>query len=158
MGSFSKFVQRAYSLPRDSVLDRVTNYPRMLIISRNHNQKLVNEHKVCHVARGLGFDVTLAQLPWNLTETAELVNKFDVMVGMQGAGLTNIIFLPENVVLVQITPYGVDVEAQICFEDPEAVKNRSYGEFHAVYLGNQDLRLDLDRFKKTLFKVSEIFD
>ncbi|KAL8465863.1 hypothetical protein ACS0TY_035106 [Phlomoides rotata] len=92
----------------------------------------------------------------------------------------------------EITPYGVDVEAQICFEwagelmnlryleykatlnessllgkypvdsvfyrDPEAIKNRSYGEFQAVYLGSQDLRLDLDRFKKTLFKVSEILD
>lgn len=189
-GSFAKFVRRVFSLPLNYRVTR--RQPRMLIISRNHNRKLINEHEICHVARGLGFDVSLTQLTWNLTSTAELVNTFDVMVGVHGAGLTNMIFLPENAILVQITPFGVDVEARICFEwagelmnlryleykvslnessllgkypvdsvfyrDPEAIRNRSYGEFHSVYLDSQDLRLDLNRFKKTLLRAFLILE
>jgi hypothetical protein len=36
---------------------------------------------------------------------ARLVNSADVMMGVHGAGLTNMVFLPSRAVLVQVVPF-----------------------------------------------------
>ncbi|KAL6584389.1 hypothetical protein OROMI_003678 [Orobanche minor] len=134
MTNFIKFLRSAYSLQRDSAL-MIQNYrqprPRMLIICRRKARHLVNKHAIAEMARGLGFDVVLKKMVWNVSIVARLVNYFDVMVGVHGAGLTNMVFLPEHAIIIQIIPFGLDFMAKTCFQIPACSMNLRYLEYKA---------------------------
>ncbi|XVF12261.1 hypothetical protein REPUB_Repub08aG0100300 [Reevesia pubescens] len=49
------------------------------------------------------------------------------MMGVHGAGLTNVVFLPENAILIQKIPIGgVDWSARTAFEEPSNDMNIRY--------------------------------
>ncbi|KAL6559672.1 hypothetical protein OROGR_004792 [Orobanche gracilis] len=134
MTNFTKLVRSAYSLQRDSVStirDYRQNRPRMLIVCRRKARNLVNKHAIADMARGLGFDVVLKKMVWNVSIVARLVNSFDVMVGVHGAGLTNMVFLPEHAIIIQIIPFGLDFIAKTCFQIPACSMNLRYLEYKA---------------------------
>ncbi|KAL8492491.1 hypothetical protein ACS0TY_023896 [Phlomoides rotata] len=167
----------------------LAHQPRMLIISRNESRKLMNELQVGEMARSLGYDVVVKQFTSNLSLNAKVANSFDVMVGVHGAGLSHLVFLRENAVLIQIVPFGLDYLARVCFEgavesnklkylrynatlnessllgkyppnskiyrNPRAVSN-NFQLFSKVYLDNQDVNLDLNRFRETLLRALEL--
>ena len=56
----------------------------------------------------LGFEVVAAgpEDVRDMAKIAAVVNSCDVMVGVHGAGLTNMVFLPHNGTIVQIIPWG----------------------------------------------------
>ncbi|KAI3910479.1 hypothetical protein MKX01_034873 [Papaver californicum] len=60
------------------------------------------------MARSLGYEVIVAdpRSGMNYSRFAEVVSTCDVMLGVHGAGLTNIVFLPINAILIQIVPLG----------------------------------------------------
>ncbi|KAL0415907.1 UNVERIFIED_CONTAM: Alpha-1,3-arabinosyltransferase XAT3 [Sesamum latifolium] len=183
--NFSEFLRSVYSLGRDQSVDRCRTckigQPRMLIICRRKSRRLVNKNAVANLARTLGFEVVLKQMVWNVSLVAQLVNSFDVMVGVHGAGLTNMVFLPENAVVVQIVPLGLDYIARTCFQmaaesmklrylDYKVTLNESslsenysldrtakkeFDDFRSVYLDHQDVKIDLGRFKRTLLRALE---
>ncbi|PKI48350.1 hypothetical protein CRG98_031298 [Punica granatum] len=66
----------------------------------------------------------------NVQKVAELVNSCDVVMGVHGAGLTNILFLPDNAVLVQIVPLGnVEWISRAYFGEPSKSMDISYLEY-----------------------------
>lgn len=69
---------------------------------------LMNHGEVSRAASELGFEVLLAEPErWtNLSRFARLVNSCDVLMGIHGAGLANMVFLPENAVVIQVVPFG----------------------------------------------------
>ncbi|KAH6797220.1 hypothetical protein C2S52_021774 [Perilla frutescens var. hirtella] len=113
MLNFTRFLRAVYSLERASV--DVRPQPRMLIVTRGSSRRLTNQVELGDMARSLGFEVVAQDFGENITSIAELVNAADVMVGVHGAGLTNMVFLPENAVVIHITPLGIDKYAEICF-------------------------------------------
>ncbi|KAL3640517.1 hypothetical protein CASFOL_015485 [Castilleja foliolosa] len=116
MIQFRRFLRTTYSLHRHSINIRTcNNRPRMLIISRKDNRFIINEDEVADKARDLGFDVVVQEMGSTMLDTAKQVNLFDVMVGVHGAGLTNMLFLPENGVIIQIIPFGADLWAKPYF-------------------------------------------
>jgi hypothetical protein len=58
------------------------------------------------MAKGLGFKVIVMEAGRNMGNIADVVNSCDVLMGVHGAGLTNIIFLPENAIFIQVVPCG----------------------------------------------------
>ncbi|KAH7658569.1 Glycosyltransferase 61 protein [Dioscorea alata] len=60
------------------------------------------------MARRSGYKVVTAgpEETRNLTKFAHTVNSCDVMMGVHGAGLANMVFLPMNATLIQIIPWG----------------------------------------------------
>lgn len=62
----------------------------------------------------------------DVSSVARFVNDFDVMVAVHGAGITNMVFLPENAIVVQIVPFGVDLIAKDCFENSSRDMNLRY--------------------------------
>lgn len=111
MVDFARLMRRAYSLERDSALNLAggsKNKPRLLIIARAHTRKMTNVGEIVALAEELGFGVVVkdAAFHTNVGEFARMVNSFDVMMGVHGAGLTNEVFLPTNAVLIQIVPFG----------------------------------------------------
>ncbi|KAK4395777.1 Alpha-1,3-arabinosyltransferase XAT3 [Sesamum angolense] len=183
--NFSEILRSVYSLGRESLnhcQTCKTGPPRMIIVCRRKSRRLMNKHAVANIARTLGFEVVLRQMVWNVSLVAQLVNSFDVMVGVHGAGLTNMVFLPENAVVVQIVPLGLDYIARTCFQMPaenmklryldykvtlnesslfgnnslDKTAKKGFDDFRSVYLDHQDVNIDLGRFKRTLLRALEL--
>jgi Glycosyltransferase 61 len=118
--------------------------PRLLIIGRKHTRALTNTDQVISMAKELGFEVVVDDLNRgpNLQEAAQVVNTFDVMMGVHGAGLTNIIFLPMNAVVIQIIPLG---KLNQLFSDEFGVPARDMNLKHLKYeiLEDESTLIDL---------------
>ncbi|OAY68814.1 Protein O-linked-mannose beta-1,4-N-acetylglucosaminyltransferase 2, partial [Ananas comosus] len=107
MTEFRELLRTCYSLSRNSV-SKGTRRPRLLIVFRKGSRTFMNKKEVILMARGLGYKVVLAgpEETHNLPRFARIVNSCDVMMGVHGAGLANMMFLPDNATLIQIVPWG----------------------------------------------------
>lgn len=63
---------------------------------RVRSRRLTNDLEVVDLARRLGFESVAQDFGWKVNSVAKIVNAFDVMVGVHGAALTNMVFLSEN--------------------------------------------------------------
>ncbi|GER38625.1 glycosyltransferase family 61 protein [Striga asiatica] len=109
MAEFREFVQATWAL-RARVWAKKSPRARMLMISRERSRRMTNERAVARVARRVGFDVVVREIGStdDVAESARFVNSFDVMAGVHGAGMTNMVFLPEGGVAVEVVPFGLD--------------------------------------------------
>ncbi|XP_057770813.1 alpha-1,3-arabinosyltransferase XAT2-like [Salvia miltiorrhiza] len=189
---FTKFLRKTYSLERGRLVGGCKDKrrrPRLLIVSRQKTRRLRNEYEVAELARSVGFDVRVREMGWHVSLVAKFVNSFDVMVGVHGAGITNMVFLPENAVVIQIVPIGLEGPSRTYFEIPskdmklrhleykvevresslvekygignqvfnrQALYNKGWNEFRSVYLDNQDVSIDLFRFKRALLEAMDL--
>uniref|UniRef100_N1QUJ7 Putative glycosyltransferase AGO61 n=1 Tax=Aegilops tauschii TaxID=37682 RepID=N1QUJ7_AEGTA len=82
--------------------------PRLVMLLRRHSRALTNEAEAVAAAAEVGFEVVAAgpEAVRDMAHFAEVVNSCDVMVGVHGAGLTNMVFLPHNGTAMQIIPWG----------------------------------------------------
>ncbi|KAM0044089.1 putative protein O-GlcNAc transferase [Helianthus debilis subsp. tardiflorus] len=130
---FIRFLRSSYSLDRSTAINLtngLTKKPRLLIVSRSKTRTFVNIKEVVHVAQDSGFEVIVTEMSANLTHVSQLVNSCDVMLGVHGAGLTNMVFLPENGVLIQVVPWGnMDWIANTYFGDPSKAMGLKYIEY-----------------------------
>ncbi|CAN6163993.1 unnamed protein product [Urochloa humidicola] len=135
-------LERATATPSGDQWD-IRRRPRLLIISRrpSRGRAFMNERAMADMAASLGFDVRVGE-PDASTDTAKfarLVNSCDVMVGVHGAGLTNMVFLPAGAVVVQVVPYGrLEWLARNTFAEPSAGMEVHYLEY-AVQLDETTL-------------------
>nr|APU54817.1 GT61_2 [Plantago cunninghamii] len=190
MLDFTQFLRRAYSLERDYADDfEDVRRPRMLLISRQTSRRILNEGELLIIARAVGFDVVVDEIGYDISPVAKLVNSIDVMVGVHGAGLANMIFLPKDAVVIQVLPIGCDLFSHyyripaldmgmkyleynvswnestlaekypadsIIFQNPLEMVYRGFIGFRTIYLENQDVTLDLTKFKDILLKAKEL--
>ncbi|KAH6808634.1 hypothetical protein C2S51_026417 [Perilla frutescens var. frutescens] len=190
--NFTKLLRDVYSLERAYVHEHLRPRPRMLIITRTATRRLTNHIAVVDMARSLGFDPVAHEFGGSVASVAKFVNKFDILMGVHGAGLTNMVFLPENAVVIQITPVGLDAYADVFFGKAQVEEMKlKYLEYKVtllesslvgkypvtsdvykrpvklclenfvtcknVFLDNQDVNLDLSRFRKTLLLALDLF-
>nr|CAD1838209.1 unnamed protein product [Ananas comosus var. bracteatus] len=111
MLDFRLFIREAYSLPKDvpiSYRDKPEKKPRLMLINRGKTRRLLNVGEVTKSAEELGFEVMVIEpkRDLNVTEFAKAVDSCDALMGVHGAGLTNIVFLRTNATLIQVVPYG----------------------------------------------------
>ncbi|XP_019167311.1 PREDICTED: protein O-linked-mannose beta-1,4-N-acetylglucosaminyltransferase 2-like [Ipomoea nil] len=183
MKNFTAFLRNAYNLKRDNIIANEKLQPppppRLLVIARNKTRRLLNAGEVSAMAEDLGFEVVVQETDGNMSRVSRLVNGFDVMVGVHGAGLSNMVFLPENAVVVQIVGLGMNWVARNDFELPSmdmglryleykvgenesSLKNSSSIAFKGwiaytlAYLIGQDFMVDVNRFRGTLLKALEL--
>ncbi|XP_074565845.1 alpha-1,3-arabinosyltransferase XAT3-like [Curcuma longa] len=105
MVDFVAFLRGAYSLQHARPSGGRGRRPRLLFISRGGSRRFVNLDEVVPVAEEVGFEVVSAEPNFmDVAAFAETVNSCDVMVGVHGAGLTNMVFLPTGAVLIQVVP------------------------------------------------------
>ncbi|CAL4977574.1 unnamed protein product [Urochloa decumbens] len=197
MLDFAAFLRAAYGLPRDvawpasagaanATAGKKTR-PRLLVIARGRNRRFVNVEEIARGARKVGFDVSVSEGGHEVAPFAELANSCDAVVGVHGAGLTNMVFLPRGAVVIQVVPLGPMefvasyfrgpsrdmglryLEYRIAPEestlldkyprehpviaDPGSVKAKDWVSFMGVYLFEQDVRLDMKRFRPVLKKA-----
>lgn len=116
MMDFRDFLRSAYSLKRswttpvsrNNSSSSSSRKPRLVILLRRHSRAMTNEGDAMAAATEAGFEVVPAgpEVFGDMGKFAEVVNSCDVMVGVHGAGLTNMVFLPHNGTVVQIIPWG----------------------------------------------------
>ncbi|CAN6991066.1 hypothetical protein IGI04_003384 [Brassica rapa subsp. trilocularis] len=196
ISDFRKFLRDSYSLRNAAVRPVTTRRnqrrrPRMLILARGRSRAFTNAGAIARAAKQIGFKVVVAEANADVASFAQTVNSCDVMLGVHGAGLTNMVFLPENAVVVQILPIGgfewlakTDfeepskgmnlryLEYKIAAEestllrrygrdhevvrDPSAVGKRGWEMFQSVYLVQQNVSVDINRFRPVLVKAFEL--
>ncbi|XP_031477310.1 alpha-1,3-arabinosyltransferase XAT2-like isoform X2 [Nymphaea colorata] len=196
MEEFRKLMMDSYSLSRDRVIqirNREMKKPRLLILSRRRTRKLRNLKQTIKLAKNLGFDVVVADdgLTLNMAKFVGVVNSCDVMMGVHGAGLTNMVFLPAGAVVIQIVPFGrldwistaffarpardmklnyleykINMEESTLVEqyplddpvlkDPISIHKKGWNFVEEVYLRQQDVNLNLSRFKSILVDAQKL--
>ncbi|CAI0449651.1 unnamed protein product, partial [Linum tenue] len=194
MKDFKHFLRSAYSLNKTTAIklqtedDKTTTLvPRLLIISRERTRTFTNTEEIMTMARDLGYQVTVTELDSNVSRSARLANRADVMMGIHGAGLTNMVFLPEDAVVIQVVPFAVDwfatnyfgepskgmevryleykIEREesslvkqyppddVVFTDPSSFR---WEEFSPIYMLNQNVTLNVTRFRPVLLEALEL--
>ncbi|VAI85821.1 unnamed protein product [Triticum turgidum subsp. durum] len=108
---FRDFLRSAYSLKRawSTPVNRISGgRPRLVMLLRRHSRAFTNDAEAVAAATEVGFEVVAAgpEAVRDMAHFAEVVNSCDVMVGVHGAGLTNMVFLPHNGTAMQIIPWG----------------------------------------------------
>ncbi|CAM0947159.1 unnamed protein product [Alopecurus aequalis] len=107
--------------------------PRLLIISRKSSRRFLNEREMGAAAAEMGFEVRIAEPDQHtdMATFARLVNSADAMIGVHGAGLTNMVFLPAGAVLVQVVPFGgLEWLTGVTFKDPAADMEVTYMDYN----------------------------
>ncbi|KAF7819933.1 alpha-1,3-arabinosyltransferase XAT2-like isoform X1 [Senna tora] len=136
MRDFRDFLRSSYSLKRVKAIrlrdgGHHRKQPRLMIVTRKRTRSFTNTDQIVRMAKNMGFKVVTMEGGGNLSRFAEAVNSCDVLMGVHGAGLTNIVFLPENAIFIQIVPYGgVDWLATNDFGEPSKDMNLKYLEYN----------------------------
>ncbi|XP_014665297.1 PREDICTED: uncharacterized protein LOC106807479 [Priapulus caudatus] len=102
--NFTRFVkeQLGTAEPVESILQ---NRLRVGLIKRSNRRLILNNEELIDAVRDIA-DMELIIFEWkSFSEQVELVQKYDILVGMNGAGLMNAIFRREGSVAVQLVPY-----------------------------------------------------
>ncbi|KAB1223778.1 hypothetical protein CJ030_MR2G012913 [Morella rubra] len=133
MRDFTELLRSSYSLKRANAIklrDGQRKMPKLLIIARSRTRRFTNVEEISKMARSLGYKVLVAEATGNISKFAKIVNSCDVLVGVHGAGLTNIIFLPENAIFIQVLPFGgFEWVAANYYGNPGKVMNLKYMEY-----------------------------
>ncbi|KAG6538929.1 hypothetical protein ZIOFF_004081 [Zingiber officinale] len=136
---FKRFMRIAFSLERDA-LNNATDgghlpprrKPRLMLIARKQSRAFTNVPEIVAMAEELGFEVMVAEADAgsDLARFAGVVNSCDVMVGVHGAGLTNMVFLPANATVVQVVPWGaLEWLAMLDFGNPAKAMGLHYVQY-----------------------------
>ncbi|OEL37090.1 hypothetical protein BAE44_0001888 [Dichanthelium oligosanthes] len=147
---FTRFLRRALSLPRDAPTrlgDGTGQKPRLLIISRHRTRLLLNLDAVVRAAEEVGFEAVVneSDVGNDISKVGGLINSCDALVGVHGAGLTNMMFLPPGATLVQIVPWGgLQWMARADYGDPAEAMGLRYIQYE-VAVGESTLK---DKFPK----------
>ncbi|XP_010534226.1 PREDICTED: uncharacterized protein LOC104809839 [Tarenaya hassleriana] len=132
MSDFRQFLRDVYALRNTAVIahPRRRRRPRIMILSRGRTRAFENADAVARLAKQVGFKVVVAEASSSVWSFARTVNSCDAMMGVHGAGLTNMAFLPENAVLIQILPIGgFEWLAKTDFEEPSKGMKLRYLEY-----------------------------
>jgi len=136
--AFKELVRKSLGLQRVAAMtagvqvEGERTRPRLLIISRKNSRAFMNVRGMVSMATSLGFEVRVGEpeVGTDVSKFARLVNSADVMIGVHGAGLTNMVYLPEGAVLIQVVPFGgLEWLARRNFKEPCEDMKLHYLEF-----------------------------
>ncbi|WOK94176.1 hypothetical protein Cni_G02878 [Canna indica] len=130
---FTKFMRSTFSVQREAPLnieDFSGRRPRLVIIARRRTRAFTNTAEIVATAEELGYEAVVADTTLDLARFARVVNSGDVMMGVHGAGLANMVFLPPNATLIQVVPWGgLEWMATVDFGSPAEEMGLKYEQY-----------------------------
>ncbi|VAH71143.1 unnamed protein product [Triticum turgidum subsp. durum] len=132
---FTRFIRRALSLPRDAptrLADGTGRKPRLLIIARHRTRILLNLGDMMRVAEEAGFEAVVSEsdVGDSISRVGAEINSADVLLGVHGAGLTNMMFLAPGATMVQVVPWGgLQWIARMDYGDPAEAMGLRYVQY-----------------------------
>jgi len=190
---FSAFLKNAY-IKKDTPLLYPNNNskPLLTLVNRkgSSSRVILNQEEVIKLAKDVGFNVHVLDhsKDYTMANVYRLIHSSHVLLGVHGAGLTNLFFLRRGSVVVQVVPIGLEWASETCYKNPSPFLGLEYVEYKVeanesslswnygadslmvkdpkaytegkweksiVYLKNQNVKIDLVRFKKCLMKAFE---
>ncbi|CAL5188644.1 unnamed protein product [Lathyrus oleraceus] len=130
---FHAFLKNAY-IKKDTSLMYPDNMDRPLLtlVSRKGNSRVIfNQEEVIKLAEDIGFNVHALETTRDssVVDTYRLIHSSHVMLGVHGAGLTNLLFLRQGSVLVQIVPIGLEWASETYYNKPTKILGLEYVEY-----------------------------
>ncbi|XP_078176714.1 alpha-1,3-arabinosyltransferase XAT2-like [Carex rostrata] len=147
MVAFRHFVRTSLSLERTEIditdQKNSNKKPRIAILLRKVTRTFTNENEIVEMAKEVGFEVvrTDAETTKDFPRIAHLINSCDVLMGLHGAGLTNMMYLPNNATLIQVIPWG----------DLRLVSWKDFGE-PTKYMGLNYIEYEIKEEESTLIE------
>ncbi|KAF3332707.1 hypothetical protein FCM35_KLT02284 [Carex littledalei] len=147
MVGFRNFVRTSLSLERTLVditdQKNSTKKPRIAILLRKVTRTFTNENEIAEMAKGVGFEVVRVdpETTKDFPRIAHLINSCDVLMGLHGAGLTNMMYLPNNGTLIQVLPWG----------DLRFISWKDFGE-PTKYMGLNYIEYEIKEEESTLIE------
>ncbi|CAL9779459.1 unnamed protein product [Musa acuminata subsp. burmannicoides] len=133
MFDFAKFARSVFSLESEHpsrVGEQSDKKPRLMIITRARTRRLVNAEEIVQMAAEVGYEVAITEADPDVSKFSRIVNSCDVLMGVHGSALTNMIFLPTDAVVIQVVPWGnMDWAAGHHFRDPSKQMKLKYLEY-----------------------------
>ncbi|GFR33942.1 hypothetical protein TNCT_597831 [Trichonephila clavata] len=125
--SYADFVKKAFGIKPSKNMDK-TGKPKVGLIHREGRRKILNEDEL---VKSLSSTVNLDILDFSrmsVKEQIQKVQQYSVLIGMNGAGLVNALYLPKTSVAVQLVPYKAQLNVE---EFANLLKTRGpYLEWH----------------------------
>ncbi|KAF3332694.1 EGF domain-specific O-linked [Carex littledalei] len=137
MMDFRMFIRDAFALPQSVDIPFKLNTdpnkkPRLMLILRSRNRRFMNGPEIVQAVQRSGFEVLPVEptRDLNITEFSRVVDSCDVLMGVHGAALTNIMFLRTNALLIQVIPYGkMENDADNFFNRPATAMKLRHLEY-----------------------------
>lgn len=133
MFDFAKFTRSVFSLERSHPLrvgEQTDKKPRLMIITRAQTRRFMNVEEIVRMAEEVGYEVVVAEGDPDISKFSRIVNSCDVLMGVHGSALTNMVFLPTNSVVIQVVPWGnLDWIAGHYFREPSKQMKLNYLEY-----------------------------
>lgn len=163
ISGFVERVRRVFDIPIPK--NRQSAKPRVGIIHREGRRRILNEADLIKGIKKFakGVKVNYSGMPFK--EQVWQTQELDVLVGMNGAGLTNAIYLPSGAVAIQLVPYEGDElnvhEFQMLLEarGPYLEWHNVHPERNVAPTGgasglSSDTNIDVDEFVRIVRKAT----
>ncbi|ESP05688.1 hypothetical protein LOTGIDRAFT_228161 [Lottia gigantea] len=103
--SFVQFVKNKLNVTHERLSDQ-----RVGLIKRSNRRRILNEELLIEKVREF-VDAELVEFSGlTFQEQVNIVQQYSVLIGMNGAGLMNAIYLPPGSVTIQLVPYKAEVD------------------------------------------------
>ncbi|XP_058772524.1 xylan glycosyltransferase MUCI21-like [Vicia villosa] len=132
---FHAFLENAYIKKDTSPMysaNTNTSRPLLTLVGRKGNSRVIlNQEEVIKLAEDIGFNVHVLETTKDssVAETYRLIHSSHVMLGVHGAGLTNLLFLRQGSVSVQIVPIGLEWASETYYNKPTKILGLEYVEY-----------------------------
>lgn len=139
---------------------------RIGLISRSNRRRILNENELIAALNTIAITERLDFSGKSFREQVALMQRYSVLVGVNGAGLMNGLYLPPYAVVVQMVPYKAVVNFR---EFGLLLKARGpYMEWHNThenltrtspgdkYNNNADTIVDVEEFKKVAYEAVQL--
>jgi capsular polysaccharide biosynthesis protein len=135
-------------------------YGEKIYITRKSalRRKVINEAEVENALSSIGF-VSVILEDYSVVEQAAIFSEAKLVIGIHGAGLSNILFLPENSILIELRKF--DGGENSFFQSLAAALNQKY---HLMYcdavdaqksVQDADIRVDVEALTSLVRQVTD---
>ncbi|KAB5524462.1 hypothetical protein DKX38_022211 [Salix brachista] len=167
MKDFRKFLRSWYSLKKITaaiIRDGDKRKPRLLIIPRKRSRSFTNVGEIAQLAESLSYQVIVAEPGPDVSGFAKIINSCDVFMVEWASRISfedpakdmNIRYLDYKIKVEESTliqQYPADHEV---LRDPSAIGKQGWVAFRSIYLDKQNVTLDVERFRPTLVRASQL--